>query len=84
MAQSAKKFARDYIPMYLGIFVFLIAGSVALYYHLTALAVVCFVLLGLCFIGAIVVGVLFIKRGNAEVDQIVREAKALNDQRRNG
>lgn len=83
MAQSSRKAFKEYALMFCGIFVFLIAGSAALYNHLPVLAAVCFVLLGLCFLAAVVFAVLTYSRANAEVDQIVREAKAFNDPKSN-
>jgi hypothetical protein len=45
---------------------------------------VLFVLFGLCLIAALVFVLLAYNRGKAEIDQIVREQKALNDRRLNG
>jgi hypothetical protein len=84
MPQSAKKLLKDFLYFLYAAPLCGIGGIAALAGNLTALAIVLFVLFGLCLIASLVFVLLAYNRGKAEVDQIVREAKAQNDRRLNG
>jgi hypothetical protein len=80
MPQSTKKLGKETLySLYAGL-ICGAGGIAALDNHLTALAIVLFALFFLGLITTLVASLLFASRSNAEVDRIVREAKAQNGQ----
>ncbi len=84
MPKSAKKLGKETLYFLYAGLICGIGGIAALDNHLTPLAIVLFALFFLGLIATLVASLLFASRSNAEVGQIVREAKAQNERRLNG